>query len=67
MNNGITITLSDNEVLIKGNKEELLELAEYITNVANSENSNDHIHLDDLTIMDSNSQISELIIEKEDK
>ena len=67
MNNGITITSSDNEVLIKGNKDELRELAEYITNVANSTNSNDHIHLDNLTIISNDSPVKELIIEKEDK
>ena len=67
MNDGINITTSDNEVVIKGNKEDLLELANYITDIANSDSDNDHIHLDDLTIFDKNSNIKELIIEKQDK
>ena len=67
MNDGINITISDNEVLIKGNKEDLLALAKYITDIANSNTDNDHIHLDDLTIIDKNSNIKELIIEKQDK
>ena len=62
---GIKIIV-DNEVLIKGKKEELLELAEYINNLANSNNKTNHIHLDDLTIISSNSKIKELIIEKEE-
>lgn len=62
---GINIIV-DKEVLIKGNKEELLELSEYINKLANSNNKNDHIHLDDLTIINSNSIIKELIIEKEE-
>ena len=61
---GLIIKNIDNEVQITGNKETLLELAEYITNVANSNNEKDHLHLDDLTIIDSNSNIKEIIIEK---
>ncbi len=60
----MNIKYSDNEVLLTGNKEELLELAEYIIKVANSNNEKDHIHLDDLTIVDKNSDIKNLIIEK---
>ena len=60
----MNIKHSDNEVLLTGNKEELLELAEYIIKVANSNNEKDHIHLDDLTIVDKNSDIKNLIIEK---
>ena len=60
----MNIKYSDNEVLITGNKEDLLEFAEYINKVANSENEKDHIHLDDLTLIDSNSEVKNLIIEK---
>ena len=60
----MNIKYSDNEVLITGNKEELLEFAEYINKVANSENEKDHLHLDDLTLIDSNSEVKNLIIEK---
>ncbi len=60
----MNIKYSDNEVSLTGNKEELLELAEYIIKVENSNNEKDHIHLDDLTIVDKNSDIKNLIIEK---
>ena len=60
----MNIKYSDNEVLITGNKEDLLEFAEYINKVANSENEKDHLHLDDLTLIDSNSEVKNLIIEK---
>lgn len=63
--NGINIKLEDNELLIKGNKEDLLELAEYINKVATSNENIDHIHLDELTLIDKNSVIKNLIIEKE--
>ena len=62
---GIKIIV-DKEVLIKGNKEDLLELSKQIKEIATSENTNDHIHLDELTIISSNSPIKELIIEKEE-
>ena len=62
---GIEIIVK-NELLIRGKKEDLLELSDYIKEVATSENKNDHIHLDNLTIINSNSKIKELIIEKEE-
>ena len=60
---GIKIIV-DKEVLIKGNKEDLLELSKQINEIATSDNN--HIHLDELTIISSNSPIKELIIEKEE-
>ena len=58
-------TSAKNGLLIKSGH--ILELAKYITDIANSNTDNDHIHLDDLTIIDKNSNIKELIIEKQDK
>ena len=63
--NGINISLLDKELLIKGSKLELIELANYILNIALSNNDRDHIHLDDLTLIDKDSNIKSLIIEKE--
>ncbi len=63
---GIEIKV-DKEVLIRGKKEDLLELSDYIKEVATSNNKNDHIHLDELTIISSDSQIKELIIENKEK
>ncbi len=65
MDNGITITKDKEEILIKGSKTDLLELAEYITKIANSKLENDHIHLDTLTLLKKESEVKELIIEKE--
>jgi len=62
---GIEIIVK-NELLIRGKKEDLLELSDYIKEVATSENKSDHIHLDELTIISSDSKIKELIIEKEE-
>lgn len=56
----------DDELLIKGNKLDLLELSDYIKKVALSDNNQDHIHLDNLTIVNNNSNIKNLIIEKDD-
>ena len=64
---GLNICLLDNELLIKGNKRDLVELADTIMKVASSNLKNDHIHLDELTIIDENSSIKNLIIEKEEK
>jgi hypothetical protein len=63
--NGINISLNDSELIIKGNKEDLLELIDYISRIANSKNEKDHIHLDENSLIDNNSSIKELIIEKE--
>ena len=64
MTNGIDINIIDNELIVKGDKEDLLELANYINKVANSSLEKDHLHLDNLTIINNNSKIKELIIEK---
>ncbi len=55
----------DNEIIIKGSKEELEELTEYIKKVCDSNLDKDHIHLDDLTLIDKDSKIKNIIIEKE--
>ena len=61
--NGLMIESNNEQVQIKGNSDDLIELAEYILSVALADD-NDHLHLDDLTIINSNSKIKELIIEK---
>lgn len=62
---GITISLDNNELVIKGSKLDLIDLANYIVNLALSNNNRDHIHIDDLTLIDKDSKINSLIIEKE--
>ena len=63
--NGININYDNNDLVIKGTKYDLIELANYIVNVAISNNDKDHLHLDDLTIINEESNIKNLIIEKE--
>ena len=58
------IKYNDKEVLLTGSKDDLLELAKYIEELANSNQEKDHLHLDDLTLIDSNSEVKNLIIEK---
>lgn len=62
--NGLNISFNDNEVAIKGDKTYLIELANYIVNIALSDNEKDHIHLDELTLIDKGSEIKNIIIEK---
>lgn len=64
---GIEIENNNNEIIIKGDKNSLLELADYIISVSLSKNSNDHVHLDELTIINEKSNIKNLIIEKIEK
>ncbi len=64
--NGIDLNLAGDELLIKGSKGDLLELANYIINIALSKNNNDHIHLDGSTIIDEDSSIKKIIIEKDE-
>lgn len=63
----IKIILEDKELLIKGDKDDLIELANYIKKVALSNYNSDHLHLDELTLIDEKSIIKNLIIEKENQ
>lgn len=64
---GISVSVSKNDVVISGGSSDLVELADYIVGVALSNNDNDHIHIDDLTLINNKSNITNLIIEKNDK
>ena len=64
-NNGITIINNNNEILIKGTKEDLEILANTILKLISSNLNKDHIHIDELTLISNNSPIKELIIEKQ--
>lgn len=65
MSNGLKISFENDELLIKGNKDDLKELSDYILDIVSSKEENDHIHLDERTIMDELSDIKNIIIEKE--
>ena len=62
--NGISLNINHGELLIKGSKIDLIELANYILNVAISKEENDHLHLDDMTLLNDSSMIKNLIIKK---
>lgn len=64
---GIIIHIENEELVIKGNKLDLIELADYIISVALSEEEISHIHLDELTIINNSSNIKSMIIEKDQK
>lgn len=60
----ITIT-NENEILsIKGSAIDLVELADILVSVAKDKNEVSHIHLDENTIINKDSEYKEIIIEK---
>ena len=64
-NDGIQIKMDDQELIIKGSSRDLVELADVLVSVAVSKEKREHIHLDTDTILNHDSEISEIIIEKE--
>ena len=63
--NGITIECTLDQVVIKGSKLDLIDLADLIVSTALSEYKNDHAHVDDLSLINEDSHIKEIVIEKE--
>lgn len=63
--NGLIIKNDNNTLLIKGSSRDLIELADLLTNLALEKNKDGHIHIDDLTLLNKESDFSEIIIEKE--
>lgn len=61
---GLRIKLDREDLVIKGSSNDLLELANYLINMALSNIKGNHLHIDDLTILSSSSEIRSLIIEK---
>ena len=63
---GLDISLIDNkELIIKGTSEDLIELSDLLISLATSNSENgEHFHIDDLTFISENSQITDIIIEK---
>lgn len=63
--NGLIVNNESNVLLIKGNSRDLVQLADILVNVAKSKEKGAHIHIDELTCLNKNSNIEEIIIEKE--
>ncbi len=56
--------MNDNkELIIKGTREDFIELSDLLVSLAISKNNNNHFHIDELTLIDDNSSIKEIIIE----
>ncbi len=62
---GLTIKYENNTLLIKGSSIDLIELADILTNLALAKLDKMHIHIDELTLLNKESNLSEIIIEKD--
>ena len=62
--NGLLINVDSNNLIIKGKSRDLVELADILVSLSKSKDNN-HIHLDNLTLVNNNSLIKEIIIEKD--
>ena len=61
---GLNISLTSNkELIINGTSEDFIELSDLLVSLAMSK-PNDHLHIDELTLINDNSSIKEIIIEK---
>lgn len=61
---GLNISLTSNkELIINGTSEDFIELSDLLVSLAMSK-INDHFHIDELTLINDNSSIKEIIIEK---
>ena len=58
---GIKIKIDKQTLILEGTSRDLVELADILINVAKIKDS--HIHMDDLTLLRKDSDISEIIIE----
>ena len=58
---GLEISLNDNkELIIKGTREDFIELSDLLVSLAISKNNDNHFHIDELTLIDDNSSIKEI-------
>ena len=60
---GLIIKNDSKTIQIIGSSRDLIELADHLVNVAISKN--EHIHIDDLTLINKESDYKEIIIEKD--
>lgn len=61
---GLKINFDVEELVIKGSSNDLLELANYLINIALSNTKGSHLHIDEVTLLSSSSEIKSMIIEK---
>ena len=63
VNNGLLLKMDSKNLIIQGNSRDLVELADVLISISKSDGNN-HVHLDDLTLINKDSSISEIIIDK---
>ena len=63
----MVVSNNNNTITIIGDSIDLEELNRLITMLLESKNKIDHIHIDDLTLLSEDSEVKELIIEKNNK
>lgn len=61
---GITIKNDDNLLTIEGKSRDLVELADLLANLAKDNSKGAHIHIDNSTLLNEESDVKEIIIEK---
>ena len=61
---GLKVKIESKTLLITGDSRDLTEFADLLVNVAKNKEEN-HIHIDNLTLLDKTSDVNEIIIEKE--
>lgn len=67
LSDGLKIEKDKDTLLIKGDSKDLVILADLLVNVAIDKGNNSHIHIDNLTLLNKNSDYKEIIIEKINK
>lgn len=62
---GLSLEIENNALILQGSAADLIELADLLTALALSgENKGQHFHIDNLTLIDDNSKISEMILQR---
>ena len=62
---GLNISLTSNkELIINGTSEDFIELSDLLVSLAMFKTNDHHHHIDELTLINDNSSIKEIIIEK---
>ena len=63
---GLKVVNNNNNLLISGSSLDLVNLADILVSVASNKEKGTHIHMDDSTLLDKDSDYKEIIIEKID-
>ena len=61
---GLSIKMENNSLIIDGNSKDLVELADILISICKEKNKETHIHIDTTTLVNKNSEIEEIIIQK---